>query len=340
MRNTVVANGEDMIIVTGGAGFIGSAFVKRLNTLGIKNILIVDNLGVTDKWQNLNNIQFLDFINKNDIFSLFNKSPLVLKEISAIVHMGACSSTTERDVNYLMANNFQCSKDYWNLCAEHSIPFIYASSAATYGNGELGYSDNLDITSKLKPINPYGYSKQVFDLWALSARRRPPFWAGLKFFNVFGPNEFHKGSMMSLVCKAVPQILETGSLKLFKSHKEGIAHGEQKRDFVYIKDVVDVLMHFYSLPVAGIQSGIYNLGTGQARSFGDLGRATFKALQVKENIEWIDMPFEMRGQYQYFTEADLSRLRNQGRYTKPFLGLENAVDDYVKNYLISTNKYL
>jgi ADP-L-glycero-D-manno-heptose 6-epimerase len=329
-----------MIVVTGGAGFIGSAFVKRLNSMGIKNVLVVDNLGISSKWQNLNNIQFNDFINKNEIFSLFNKSPLVLKEISAIVHMGACSSTTERDVDYLMANNYQCTKDYWNLCADHSIPLIYASSAATYGNGEVGYSDDPEAINKLRPINPYGYSKQAFDLWTLSARRRPPFWAGLKFFNVFGPNEYHKDSMMSLVCKAVPQILENGSLKLFKSHKEGIAHGEQKRDFVYIKDVVDVLMHFYSQPVPGIQSGIYNLGTGKARSFGDLGRATFKALGIKENIEWVDMPEEIRSQYQYFTEADLTRLRTLGRYTKPFQDLETSVDDYVKNYLVGTKKFL
>ena len=329
-----------MIVVTGGAGFIGSAFVKRLNSMGIKNVLVVDNLGISSKWQNLNNIQFNDFINKNEIFSLFNKSPVVLKEISAIVHMGACSSTTERDVDYLMANNYQCTKDYWNLCADHSIPLIYASSAATYGNGEVGYSDDPEGISKLRPINPYGYSKQAFDLWTLSARRRPPFWAGLKFFNVFGPNEYHKDSMMSLVCKAVPQILDNGSLKLFKSHKEGIAHGEQKRDFVYIKDVVDVLMHFYSQPAPGIQSGIYNLGTGNARSFGDLGRATFKALGIKENIEWVDMPEEIRSQYQYYTEADLTRLRTLGRYTKPFQDLETSVDDYVKNYLVGTKKFL
>ena len=331
---------EEMIVVTGGAGFIGSALVSKLNALGITDILIVDNLGTSSKWRNLNSIHFNDFINKNDIFSLFNNSPHLLKEIKTVFHMGACSSTTESDVDYLITNNFRCSRHYWEICAERGIPYIYASSAATYGNGEIGYSDAPEEMYKIRPINPYGFSKHIFDRWALSSRRRPPFWAGLKFFNVFGPNEYHKNAQMSLVCKAVPQILSTGKLKLFKSHKDGIGHGEQMRDFIYVKDVVDALLHFYQRSTPGIESGVYNLGTGVARSFADLGRATFKALNIPEKFEWIDMPLEIRDQYQYFTQADLNRLRNQGKYLKPFTPLETAVEDYVKNYLTPEPKYL
>ncbi len=331
---------EKMIVVTGGAGFIGSAFVSKLNSMGITDIVIVDNLGTTAKWRNLNSIQFNDFINKSDIFSVFNNSPTLVKQIKSIIHMGACSATTETNVDYLMTNNFHCSRRYWEICAERGLPFIYASSAATYGNGECGYSDSPEEMYKIRPINPYGFSKHVFDKWVLSSRRRPPFWVGLKFFNVFGPNEYHKDAQMSLVCKAVPQILKTGKLKLFKSYKDGIGHGEQKRDFVYIKDIVDALVHFYTQATPGIESGIYNLGTGVARSFADLGRATFKALSIPENFEWIEMPPEIRDQYQYFTQADLYRLRNHGRYTKPFTPLETAVEDYVKNYISLDSKFL
>ena len=337
-----------MIIVTGGAGFIGSAMVARLNGLGIRDSVIVDNLGTTAKWRNLCGLQYAEYINKNELFSVFNKQPKFARSITAVIHMGACSSTTETDVDYLMRNNVDYSKSLWKFCLEQNIPFLYASSAATYGNGELGYGDDPGQMNRLRPINPYGYSKQVFDQWVLSRETAPPFWAGFKFFNVYGPNEYHKESMMSLVCKAVPQIQSEGKLKLFKSYKEGIGHGEQKRDFIYVKDVVDVLVHFLDHSgyhpkkpkSAMIKSGIYNLGTGKARSFADLGRACFKSMNLTENFEWIDMPMSIRHQYQYFTEADLTRLRRDGCYDRPFMSLEDGVHDYVQNYLLKEDQYL
>lgn len=336
-----------MIIVTGGAGFIGSAIVAELNRLGIKNTIIVDNLGKTAKWRNLCSLQYSEYIHKSNLFSVFNKQPELAGKITAVLHMGACSSTTETDVDYLMDNNVEYSKKLWNFCREHGIPFLYASSAATYGNGEQGYSDDPAVTDRLRPINPYGYSKQAFDQWVLSSVTPPPFWAGFKFFNVYGPNEYHKGSMMSLVCKAVPQISGEGKLRLFKSYKEGVGHGEQKRDFVYVKDVVKVMMHFLEhsgydgkAKSTRVKSGIYNLGTGKARSFADLGRACFKAMNVPERFEWIEMPESIRNQYQYFTEADLTRLKTEGGYTKTFMTLDEGVSDYIQNYLLKEDQYL
>jgi ADP-L-glycero-D-manno-heptose 6-epimerase len=325
-----------MIVLTGGAGFIGSNLLWRLNRDKLNDILVVDNLGISEKWKNLTNRNIYLCLHKDDFFPWLEKNGKD-HHIEAVVHLGACSSTSEKNMDYLLRNNVQYSIKLFQYCVAHRVPFIYASSAATYGNGEHGYEDSEKFIPNLRPINPYGLSKQMFDLWTLKQTAFPPFWVGLKFFNVFGPFEYHKGDMKSLVCKAVPQILENGKLKLFKSHKDGINHGEQKRDFVYVKDVVEVLMHFINaarLKHLSIESGIYNVGSGHARSFADLGHAIFKAMDKTAVFDWIDIPASIRDGYQYFTEADLSNLRTRGGVTFPFTPLEEAVDDYVKNYLI------
>ena len=251
--------------------------------------------------------------------------------------MGACSSTSEKNMDYLLKNNVHYSMELFKFCCDRRIPFIYASSAATYGNGEFGYADTLDVMTQLRPINPYGLSKHMFDLWVLKQKVFPPKWVGLKFFNVFGPGEEHKGDMKSLVCKAVPQITETGRLKLFKSYKPGIGHGEQKRDFVYVKDVIEVIKHFIDGSLNhkdSFQSGIYNVGSGLARSFADLGSAIFKAMDRREEFEWIDVPDSIREGYQYHTQAHLDLLRSKGGFKKDFTSLEDAVSDYVVHYLL------
>ena len=327
-----------MIVVTGGAGFIGSVLVWRLNQLGRKDIVVVDALRTGDKWQNLVKRQIWGVIHKDQFLSWLAIAPEA-KKIEAIVHLGACSSTTERDVDYLNANNTQYTMALFTHCRERSIPFIYASSAATYGNGENGYGDAPAEISHLRPINPYGWSKQLFDSWALEQKETPPFWCGLKFFNVYGPNEYHKGAMQSLVAKAVPQIQEKGELRLFKSYREGIAHGEQRRDFIYVKDVVDVLMHVLENSKKA-KSGIYNLGTGQARSFADLARAVFQAMKRESRFEWIEMPADIRNQYQYFTQADMTRFRKALCYDKPFTSLEDGVQEYVLRQLLQEDRYL
>lgn len=357
-----------MIVVTGAAGFIGSAFVWKLNQCGRRDILLVDDFETGDKWKNVVKASYDEIILKDDFLPSLSTDLSTASKITAVVHMGACSSTTEKDVDFLVRNNIDYSKELFRFCARKKIPYIYASSAATYGGGELGYSDARGYSDAhghtdqqgsphepatdsalLKPINPYGWSKQVMDVWASKQTEKPPFWAGLKFFNVYGPNEYHKGSMMSLVAKAVPQILETSRLKLFKSHRDGIGHGEQKRDFVYIKDVVDVMWEMLEKALdtsskskadEAKRSGIFNLGTGVARSFADLGRATFSALGKEEAFDWVDMPENIRGQYQYFTEADLTRLRNVAGCHVKFHSLEDGVRDYVNNYLTAEDKYL
>ena len=250
----------------------------------------------------------------------------------AIFHMGACSSTTETNADYLMANNVHYSTRLFEYCTDHAIPFIYASSAATYGAMEQGFDDCHALIPDLRPINKYGYSKQLFDCQVLRAAKTPPFWAGLKFFNVYGPQESHKGSQASVVWHAYPQIRDQGRLRLFKSYRDGIDHGEQKRDFVYVKDVVKVMLHLFDKqdPEA---SGIYNVGTGQARSFADLGRAVFSAMDRAPEFEWIDMPDNIRNQYQYFTQASLGRLREKAGYQTGFLSLEDGIRDYVQEYL-------
>lgn len=323
-----------MIIVTGGAGFIGSAFVWKLNQEGIDNIVIVDRLGTSDKWKNLVNLRFVNYIHKDDLLEMID-TDMVPFEVDAIIHMGACSSTTERDADYLWHNNYAYTKLLAEWALERNIRFIYASSAATYGDGTKGFSDNHKTIPELKPINMYGYSKQVFDLWALRQKLENKM-AGIKFFNVFGPNEYHKGDMSSVIFKAFHQIKETGKVKLFKSYKKEYKDGGQMRDFVYVKDCVNVMWWLLKNPKV---NGIFNLGTGQARSWNDLIKAVFTAMKKKANIEYIAMPEALRNQYQYFTEAEMSKLKKTGCPVK-FASLEDSVRDYVVNYLQKSDPHL
>jgi len=328
-----------MIVVTGGAGFIGSAFLWKLNEEGLHDILVADEFGTGNKWRNLAKRRIGYALHKDQLLDwLSTKSRPAA--IDAIIHMGACSATTEKDVDYLIKNNFNYSAELFQFAAREKIPFIYASSAATYGMGEHGYSDDPQLIHRLRPINPYGYSKHVFDQWVMNQREKPPFWAGLKFFNVYGPQEYHKGGQASVVFHAFPQVRDRGNLKLFKSYKDGIAHGEQRRDFVWIKDVVDVILHFMRAP-KNAKSGIYNVGSGEARSFADLGRAVFSSMGKREaKFDWVEMPDDLKNQNQYFTEANLSQLREQGGYTKSFTPLEDGVKEYVTRYLTSQDPFL
>ena len=257
------------------------------------------------------------------------------QRVKFVFHLGARTDTTEKNKNIFDELNFEYSKRIWEICTEKQIPLVYASSAATYGGGEHGYEDSHDIVSKLKPLNPYGDSKNDFDKWVLSQKATPPFWAGTKFFNVYGPNEYHKKRMASVVFHAANQIKETGKMKLFKSHKEGIENGHQKRDFIYVKDVLDILYFFYKKQK---KSGLYNVGTGEARTFLDLANATFAALDLESNISFMDTPKDIRDNYQYFTEANMKKLRAAG-YKKKFYSLEEGVEDYVKNYLKGKKVY-
>lgn len=319
-----------MFIVTGGAGFIGSAIVKGLNELGIYNIIVVDELGCDQKWKNLQNKKIAYTLHKDELFEFLENTE---ENIDAIYHMGACSSTTETDVDFLMKNNFHYSKTLFEHCTQKSIPYIYASSAATYGAKEENFLDSRELVNEpLRPINPYGYSKQLFDHWVISQTKFPPFWAGLKFFNVYGPNEYHKGSQASVVFHAFNQISQSGGMKLFKSHREDIEDGHQKRDFVYVKDVVNICLHLYKNR-AHIKSDIYNVGTGTARTFKDLVKAVFDSLEANENISYVETPLNIRNQYQYFTEANMNKLFTQGKYQQEMTSLEEGVLDYVKNYL-------
>jgi ADP-L-glycero-D-manno-heptose 6-epimerase len=322
-----------MIVVTGGAGFIGSAFVARLNDGGIDDILIVDELGSTEKWRNLVKRRFADYIDKDDFLSLIETDKLPFKA-EAVVHMGACSSTTERDAGYLLENNFHytCRLAEWALA--RSVRFIYASSAATYGDGARGFSDDDEATRTLLPINMYGYSKQLFDLWVLRKGFQDRV-AGVKFFNVFGPNEYHKGDMTSVIFKAFHQIRESGEVRLFKSYKPEYENGGQKRDFVYVKDCVEVLWRLLNRRDV---NGIFNLGTGTARTWNDLIRAVFAALKRPPRIEYIEMPEAIRGQYQYFTEARMEKIRAAGCPVE-FRPLEESVVDYVR-HLLQPDPYL
>jgi ADP-L-glycero-D-manno-heptose 6-epimerase len=323
-----------MIIVTGGAGFIGSAFVWKLNQEGIDDIVIVDQLGTDDKWKNLVNRRFVDYIHKDDFLHMICDDQVPF-EISAIVHMGACSSTTERDADYLWDNNYLYTSTLAEWAIERGIRFIYASSAATYGDGTQGFSDDHRKIKELKPINMYGYSKQVFDLRVLRNSLEKKI-AGIKFFNVFGPNEYHKGDMTSVIFKAFHQIKETGKVKLFKSYKKEYKDGGQLRDFVYVKDCVNAMWWLFNNPKA---NGIFNLGTGNARTWNDLIKAVFLAMKKKTNIEYIEMPEALRNQYQYFTEAQMSKLKKAGCPVK-FLSLEDSVRDYVVNHLQKADQHL
>lgn len=324
-----------MILVTGGAGFIGSVLVRELNKLGRTDIIIVDRLKDTDKWKNLRELKYRDYYHADEFLSSENED--VFSELTCIFHMGACSATTERDMDYLMKNNVYYTQSLFEMARNLDIPFIYASSAATYGDGELGYSDNHDLIPRLRALNPYGYSKQLVDEWILKQKEKPKHWFGVKFFNVYGPNEFHKGEMRSLVHKAYGQILTDGKVRLFKSHKEGFKDGEQLRDFVYVVDVVKAMIEMMK-PEVKKHSGIYNLGSGVARSFFHLVQATFKAMGKTPNIEFIDMPLSIRNQYQYFTEADMKKFQSVFPQFK-FHSLEDGVTDYVTNYLMKDRHY-
>ncbi len=327
-----------MVIVTGGAGFIGSVLVYELNLRGNENIIIVDDFEDQDKWLNLRGLKYSKIISISDFYSMENWGEF--QNAEAIYHMGACSATTETDMDYLYENNFLCTRQLCHFAIDNNIPFLYASSAATYGDGEDGYDDDPAKVPSLRPLNKYGYSKQLFDEWILKKKNVPSTWFGFKFFNVFGPNEYHKDSMVSVVYKAFHQINESGKVKLFKSHKEGFADGEQKRDFVYVRDVARAMIELAEISKGKVDfNGIYNLGTGTARTFKDLVNATFKAMNKDSNIEYIDMPDNIRNQYQYFTEANMNKLFKVLPEFK-FLSLEEAVSDYVKNYLSQKNPYM
>ena len=321
-----------MIIVTGAAGFIGSVLVGKLNSLDKSNLILVDDFSNVEKNKNLYNKQFTQQIDRSEFIEWFMKNA---ESVSEFYHIGARTDTTEFNVEIFNELNLNYTKDLWNICAENSIPFVYASSAATYGMGEFGFEDNHDIIDDLVPLNPYGESKNDFDKWALKQKSHPPFWAGFKFFNVYGPNEFHKSRMASVIFHAVNQISATNGMKLFKSHNPKYKDGEQLRDFVYVKDVVEVLTFMME---SKKQSGIYNLGSGKARTFKDLVEATFSARNIKSNISYIDTPIDIRDKYQYFTEADMQKLKTVG-YKKPFTNLEDGVKDYVQNYLIDKKYY-
>lgn len=317
------------IIVTGAAGFIGSRMAALLNKEGFYNVIIVDDFSRTDKKGNFESLQTSNRIQRDELFNWLSRSGTVA---ACMFHLGARTDTTEFDYSVHQRLNVDYSKAIWEYCCDKNIPLIYASSAATYGAGELGYKDDHDLAEKLQPLNPYGISKNEFDKWALqqSLYKQPPFWAGLKFFNVYGFNETHKGRMASMIFHGFNQIQKTGKVKLFRSHKEGFKDGEQLRDFIYVKDVVKVCLWLAEHPVP---SGLYNLGTGKARTFNDLVKAVFKSMQLEPVIEYIDTPADIRDKYQYFTEADMDKLRNTG-YTDKFYSLEEGVKDYVKDLLL------
>ena len=317
-----------MIVVTGGAGFIGSAIVWKLNQMGKDNIVIVDELQTGEKWKNLNGLKYAEIFHKDEFITMV-EDDIIPFELNAIIHMGACSSTTEKDADFLLHNNYRYTLELAKYSMRHDARFIYASSAATYGDGANGYSDDESKLDVLRPLNMYGYSKHMFDLWAKKNNLLDKI-VGLKYFNVYGPNEYHKGDMRSVVHKAFEQVRDTGEVKLFKSYKPEYKDGEQKRDFIYVKDAVDMTLYFLENKNV---NGLYNIGTGTAGSWNDLVAALFKALDKPVKIKYIVMPEELKGKYQYFTEAELTKIRNAG-YTKEISSLEDGIEDYVKNYLL------
>lgn len=321
-----------MIIVTGAAGFIGSCLVSKLNQEGFNDIILVDDFSDPEKVKNLEGKKYSQKVHRDEFISWLKEHQRL---VQFVFHMGARTDTTEMNKAIFDRLNLEYTKELWNICVEYGLPLVYASSAATYGLGEFGYDDKEELIPQLRPLNPYGESKNEFDKWALRQNRKPYFWAGLKFFNVYGPNEYHKGRMASVIFHAHHQIKEKGFVKLFRSHHPDYRDGEQLRDFVYVKDVVNVcyfLMHHRK------NSGIYNLGSGKARTFLDLATNTFLAMNKKVQIEFMDTPLDIRDKYQYFTEATMDKLRAIG-YTLPFTTLEEGVKDYVQNYLLVNSYY-
>ncbi len=316
-----------MILVTGAAGFIGSCLVRKLNDEGHRNLVLSDQFNRSDRKRNLTDKGFIAQVDRGELFEWLDRFG---DGIRFVYHIGARTDTTEKSKVIFDQLNLEYSKQLWAFCHKKNIPFMYASSAATYGLGELGYQDSHDIVNALKPLNPYGDSKNDFDKWLLQQDLSDVYWAGFKFFNVYGPNEFHKGRMASVIFHTFNQIKKTGGMKLFRSHRSDVEDGQQQRDFIYVKDLVDVLYFFYT---ERRPSGLYNLGTGQARSFYDLAAQTFIAMNKSPKISFIDTPEDIRDTYQYFTEADMSKLRNIG-YNKAFTSLETGVNAYVKEHLI------
>ena len=328
-----------MIVVTGGAGFIGSNIIAALARSGKREITVCDWFGTTDKWRNIARHDIYDIILPEKLLAFLDQHRM---RIEAIIHMGAISSTTERDIDKIVATNFRLSCDLWDWCSKSGTPFIYASSAATYGDGAAGFDDDWkpEALEKLRPLNAYGWSKHAFDRrvarLAANGRAAPLVWAGLKFFNVYGPNEYHKAEMRSVVCQIVETVQKGGTVKLFKSHNPAFPDGGQMRDFVYVKDCADAVVWLLS---QAKYKGVFNIGTGKARSFADLAQAVFTAMNVAPRIEYVDTPPEIRSNYQYFTQANMASLRSAG-YTHPFTELEDGVADYVQNYLLGRDPYV
>lgn len=320
-----------MIVITGAEGFIGSCLVARLNDDGYNDLVLVDDFSTGERSRNLDNKQFSQKVQRSDFFDWLDKNE---NGVQFIFHIGARTDTTETDEQIFKTLNIDFSKTLWQKCVAYGLPMVYASSAATYGEGEHGYSDDDGKLEQLTPLNPYGRSKHTFDIWATQQEQQPFFWAGLKFFNVYGPNEYHKKRMASVILHAFYQIRETGSIKLFRSHRPEYKDGEQKRDFIYVKDLADVCIH---LMLNRKHSGLYNLGTGTARTWNDLAKSIFSAVGKPVHIDYIDIPEDIREKYQYFTEADMQKLHDAG-YTKPFTPIEEGVADYVSHYL-SEHKY-
>ena len=321
-----------MIVITGAAGFIGSCLVGNLNNEGYTDLILVDDFSHAEKEKNLEGKKFSQKIERTIFQNWLRENH---RFVQFIFHIGARTDTTEFDKTIFDELNLNYTKEIWKTCVEFGLPLVYASSAATYGNGEHGYNDDHSIIDKLVPLNPYGESKNDFDKWAIAQEKKPCFWAGLKFFNVYGPNEFHKGRMASVIFHAFNQISKNGEMKLFRSHHPNFKDGEQLRDFVYVKDVTSVCLFLMNHRK---DSGIYNLGSGTARTFLDLVKNTFQAMKKPEKIKFIDTPIDIRDKYQYFTEANMNKLISIG-YTNPFTTLEEGVKDYVENYLISGNTF-
>ncbi len=323
-----------MIVITGGAGMIGSMIAWHLNSQENRDdLVIVDRCKHSEQWQNLCHRRYADYLDKDELPEWLAQNR---GKVTAVIHMGAISATTERDFNLLIQDNFRYSQQLWNWCAQNGVPFLYASSAATYGAGEKGYDDT---TEELRPLNGYGYSKYLFDQWVLrqvkSGAATPAYWCGFKFFNVYGPNEYHKERMASVAFHTFNQVRDTGAMRLFKSDRIDVADGMQLRDFVYVKDAAQVVAYFLRPDSA---SGIYNVGTGEARAFKDLAQAVMTSMGREPALNWIDMPDDLKGKYQYYTQANVAKLRAAG-YSQPFRSLEDGVRDYVQNYLMQADAY-